>query len=64
MGRKRFTPGDILGYLRTVEIEGTYRQNTQHPLLKYRGTQPPNFQKQIYNRFYGERAMGGNDVSS
>jgi hypothetical protein len=40
-----------------------YGQKTQHPLLKYRETQLPNFGKQIYNRFYGKEGLGVNDVS-
>ena len=30
--------------------------------MKYWGMQPCNFQKQIYNRFYGKESLGGNDL--
>jgi len=31
--------------------------------VKYRETQPPDFQKQTYNRFYGKEGLGVNDLS-
>ena len=31
--------------------------------MKYRETQLRNFQKQIYNKFYGKESLGGNGLS-
>ena len=31
--------------------------------MKYSETRPPNFQKQVYNRFFPERGLGENDLS-
>ena len=30
--------------------------------MKYWEMQPRNFQKQIYNRYYGKESLGGNDL--